>query len=79
MKSKSLKIIISLVIIFLAFAFYLFNFITKGVGNAAEQSIKMVYEVSKSLDSTDIEKLDSLRQEIIQKLDSSQVSKSTEK
>ncbi|RKN81041.1 hypothetical protein [Ulvibacterium marinum] len=78
MRSKGFKVVVSLVVILFAFAFYLFHYVTNGIGEAAEKSIKAVHEVSKSLDSTDYKKLDSLKQEVVQKLDSLEDSKSTD-
>lgn len=78
MRSKGFKVIVSLVVILFVFAFYLYNYVTNGIGEAAEKSIKAVYEVSKSLDSTDYKKLDSLKQEVVKKLDSLEESKSTD-
>ena len=66
---------VTFIIVLLAFPIYLFHTITKGVGNAAEKSIRAIYEVSKSLDSTDLKKLDSIIQEVSQKRDSSKTNK----
>lgn len=57
MPSRGFKAIVSLAVILFAFAFYLFNYIINGIGEAAKKSIKAVYEVSKSLDSTDYKKI----------------------
>jgi len=70
-KRKALKIIILFVIVLVATTFYIINYLAKGVGNSIEKGTKGVYEFSKSLDSTELKKVDSLKQEVIKKVDSS--------
>lgn len=51
-------------------AVYIINHLATGVGNSIEKGTKGIYSIYKTLDSTDLEKIDSLKQEVIKRVDS---------
>ncbi|MFK7782554.1 hypothetical protein [Psychroserpens sp.] len=59
---KSIKIIALVIVSILIGLFFIAKRISKGIGDSLEKSIRNVYKVSKTIDSTDLAKIDSLKE-----------------
>ncbi|WP_282160716.1 hypothetical protein [Ulvibacterium marinum] len=67
---RAIKIIVSILFVIIIGMFFIAKRISKGIGDSLENGIKGIYEISKTMDSTDGTKIDSEKEVSIQVLHS---------
>lgn len=66
---KAIRIIVLVLFVICVGLFFIAKRISTGIGDSLENSIRSVYEVSKTIDSTDLVKLDSLKEAQLHEFD----------